>query len=43
MKNHKTIFWFIMFRTKTLIAAKPLRIMFNKPDGFFRDYGGTKY
>ena len=25
---------------KTLIDAKPLCIMFNKVDGFIRDYGG---
>ena len=28
---------------KTLIGAKPLRIMFDKVDGFIRDYDGTKY
>ena len=27
---------------KTLIGTKPLRIMFDKVDGFIRDYGGTK-
>ena len=27
----------------TLIGAKPLRIIFDKVDGFIRDYGGTKY
>ena len=26
----------------TLIGAKPLRIIFDKVDGFIRDYGGTK-
>ena len=28
---------------KTLIGAKPLRILFDKVDGFIRDYHGTKY
>ena len=28
---------------KTLIGAKLLRIIFNKADGFIRDYIGTKY
>ena len=28
---------------KTLIGAKPLRIRFNKVDGFIRVYGGTRY
>ena len=28
---------------KTLIGAKPLRIMLNKVDGFTRDYDSTKY
>ena len=28
---------------ETLIGAKPLRIIFDKVDGFIRDYGGTKY
>ena len=27
----------------TFIGAKPLRIIFDKVDGFIRDYGGTKY
>ena len=27
---------------KTLIGAKPLHIMFDKVDGFTRDYNGTK-
>ena len=26
-----------------MIVAKPLRIMFDKLDGFIRDYDGTKY
>ena len=29
--------------SKTLISSKPLRITFNKIDGFIRIYGGTKY
>ena len=28
---------------KTLIGAKPLRIMFDKVDGVIRDYNGTEY
>ena len=28
---------------KTLTEVKPLRIMFDKVDGFIRDYDGTKY
>ena len=28
---------------KTLIGGKPLHIMFDKVDGFIRDYDGTKY
>ena len=28
---------------KTLIGAKPLRIIFDKVDGFFGDYGEAKY
>ena len=28
---------------KILIGAKPLHIMFDKVDGFTRDYNGTKY
>ena len=28
---------------KTLIDAKPLPIMFDKVDGFIRDFDGTKY
>ena len=28
---------------KTLIGAKPLRIMFGKADGFIKDYNETKY
>ena len=28
---------------KALIGAKSLRILFNKIDGFLRDYDGTKY
>ena len=28
---------------KTLIGSKPLRIMFDKVNGFIRDYDGTKY
>ena len=28
---------------KILIGAKPLHIMFDKVNGFIRDYDGTKY
>ena len=28
---------------KTLIDAKPLRILFDRVDGFIRDYNGRKY
>ena len=28
---------------KTLIGAKPLRIIFDKVDGFISDYAGTEY
>ena len=28
---------------KTLLGGKPLRIMFEKVNGFIRDYDGTKY
>ena len=28
---------------KTLIDGKPLRLIFNKVDGFIEDYGGSKY
>ena len=28
---------------KTLIGAKPLRIRFDKVDGFIKDYNGTRY
>ena len=31
------------FLYKTLIGVKTLRIIFNKVDGFIRDYGETNY
>ena len=31
------------FRKKNFIGAKPLRIRFDKVDGFIRVYYGTKY
>ena len=36
--------WFMTFKLlfKTLIGAKPLRIRFNKVDGLFRVYDGTR-
>ena len=34
------IYYFLYW---TLIGAKPLRIMFNKVNGFIRDYDETKY
>ena len=43
MKNHTEIFWFVTFRKKNFIGAKPLRIRFDKVDGFIRVYYGTKY
>ena len=44
MQDHMKIFWFAYHVAyKTLIGAKPLRIMFDKVDGFIRDYNGTKY
>ena len=36
-------FWIYDVLYKTLIGAKPLRIMFDKVDGIVRDYNGTKY
>ena len=36
-------FWIYDVLYKTLIGAKPLRIMFDKVDAFVRDYNGTKY
>ena len=36
MKNHTNIFWF-------MIDTKPLRVMFDKLDGFIRVHSGTKY
>ena len=41
-KSYKTILIYD-FLYKTLIGAKPLRIMFNKVHGFIRDYDATKY
>ena len=41
-KSYETIMIYDVLY-KTLIGAKPLRIMFNKVDGFIRDYDGTKY
>ena len=36
-------FWIYDVLYKTLIGAKPLRVMFDKVDGIVRDYNGTKY
>ena len=33
----------ISYKTKTLIDPKPLRIRFDKIDGFIRIYDGTRY
>ena len=37
----KTLIYDVSYKTTT--GAKPLRIMFNKVDGFIRNYGGSKY
>ena len=42
MENRAKMFWLITFHT-TLIGAKPLRIRFDKVDGFIKDYNGTRY
>ena len=42
MKNHTNIFSFMTFY-KTLIGPIPLRIRFNKVDGFTRICNGTRY
>ena len=42
MKNHTNIFSF-MTLYKTLIGPVPLRIRFNKEDGFIRICDGTRY
>ena len=42
MKNHTNIFSF-MTLYKTLIGPIPLRIRFNKEDGFIRICDGTRY
>ena len=42
MWKHIKIFWFITFCAK-LFRAKPLRIRFDKVDGFIRVYDGTIY
>ena len=41
MKSHTKICWFVIFYVK--ISAKPLRIRFNKVNGFIRVYDGTRY
>ena len=41
-KSHENILIYDM-SYKTLISAKPLRIRFDKVDGFIRVYDGTKY
>ena len=43
MKDHVKIFWFATVDKKTLIGAKPLRIRFDKIDGFIRVYNRTRY
>ena len=42
MKNHTNIFSF-MTLYKTLTGPVPLRIRFNKVDGFIRICDGTRY
>ena len=39
MKNQMKIVWFTY---KSLVCATPLRITFDKVNGFIRDYVGTK-
>ena len=39
MENQMKIVWFTY---KSLVGAKPLRITFDKVNGFIRDYVGTK-
>ena len=41
MKNHIKIFYNILY--KSLIDPRPLRIRFEKADGFIRIYDGTRY
>ena len=41
-KSYENILIYDIFY-KTLICAKPLRIMFDKVDGFIRVYDGTRY
>ena len=41
-KSHKNVFVYDILY-KTLIGAKPLRIRFDKVDGFIRVYDGTRY
>ena len=41
-KSHKNIFIYNI-SSKILISSKPLRIRFNKVDGFVRVYDGTRY
>ena len=42
MKNNMKIFQLITFHKKNLIAAKSLRIIFDKIDGFIRVYDKTR-
>ena len=44
-KNLMKVFWLITFRTEfwSLTGPKPLRIRFDKIDGFIRVYDGTRY
>ena len=41
-KSHKSILIYDISQ-KTLIGSKPLRIRFDKIDGFIRIYDGTRY
>ena len=43
MKNHTKIFLIYNISYKNLNDGKPLRIRFNKIDGFIRVYDGTRY
>ena len=43
MKNNTKIFQFIKHTKKTLIGAKPLRVRFDKINGFIKSYDGNRY
>ena len=44
MKNHMKILWLTYDNSyKTLIDPKPLRVRFDKTDGFIRVFDGSRY